>query len=123
MGQKEIRLPKTPKGWANHLSSLIRIASEIHGLARFPIRVGDIARDFTANVYPKEPITLIEGRAFSKNFEGALIPNPDGSGEWGIFYNSNISSPGRVNFTLGHELGHYLLHRQLSGDPIYCAKR
>ena len=123
MGKKEIRLPTTPTGWAIHLSKIVKVVQEIHGLNRFPIRVADIARDFTRNVYPNAPITLVEGQGLSKNFEGALIPKPDGSGEWGMFYNSSISSLGRINFTLGHELGHYLLHRQLSGDPIYCAKR
>lgn len=123
MGQKEIRLPTTAKGWAVRLSQIIKIANDVHGLARFPVKVSEIARDFTANVYPRAAITAIDGRPLNKNFEGALIPKPDGSGEWGIFYNSAISSPGRINFTLAHELGHYLLHRQLSGDPIYCARR
>lgn len=123
MGQKEIRLPTTAKGWAVRLSQIIKIANDIHGLARFPVKVSEIARDFTANVYPGAAITAVDGRPLSKNFEGALMPKPDRSGEWGIFYNSAISSPGRINFTLAHELGHYLLHRQLSGDPIYCARR
>lgn len=123
MGQKEIKLPITAKGWAIRLSQIIKIAHDIHGLARFPVKVSEIARDFTTNVYPGAAITAVDGRPLSKNFEGALIAKPGGSGEWGIFYNSAISSPGRINFTLAHELGHYLLHRQLSGDPIYCARR
>ena len=122
MGQEEIRMPDTPIKWAIHLSRLVKIFHEIHKLDRFPIKVADIARDYTAQVYPRSPITMVDGQPMSKKFEGALVPKPDGSGEWGILYNSAISSPGRINFTLGHELGHYLLHRQLSGDPIYCAK-
>lgn len=122
MGQKEIKLPTTPVGWAINLSKIVKIVHEAHGLDRFPIKVADIARDYSAQMFPKCPITLVEGQSMSKKFEGALIPKPDGSGEWGILYNSSITSPGRINFTLGHELGHYLLHRQLSGDPIYCAK-
>lgn len=123
MGAKEVKLPTTPCGWAIHLSKLVKQVHDAHGLDRFPINVADIARDYSRNVFPQAPISLVEGRSLSKKFEGALVPRPDGSGEWGIFYNSAISSPGRINFTLGHELGHYLLHRQLSGDAIYCAKR
>ena len=123
MGQKEIKLPTTAMGWAARLSKIVKIVHDAHGLDRFPIKVADIASDFTANVYPNAQITLVDGRTLSKNFEGALIPKPDGSGEWGIFFNSGIVSPGRINFTLAHELGHYLLHRQLSGDSIFCAKR
>jgi len=122
MGQEKVKLPSSPTGWAINLSRVVKIVHDAHGLDRFPIKVAEIARDYTAQVYPKEAITLIDSQAMSKKFEGALIPKPDGSGEWGILYNSSISSSGRINFTLGHELGHYLLHRQLSGDPIYCAK-
>lgn len=123
MGKKEIKLPTTAKGWAVRLSQIIKIANDVHGLARFPVKISDIAQDFTRSIYPRAAITVVDGRPLSKNFEGALMPKPDGSGEWGIFYNSAISSPGRINFTLAHELGHYLLHRQLSDDPIYCARR
>ncbi len=31
-------------------------------------------------------------------------------------------SPGRINFTLAHELGHYLLHRQQHPEGIYCTE-
>lgn len=123
MGQEKIKLPVTPEGWAIHLSKLVKFVHEAHGLDRFPINVANIACDYTRNVYPESPITLVQGEALSRNFEGALVPRSDPSREWGIFYNNAISSPGRINFTLAHELGHYLLHRQLSGDPIYCAKR
>jgi hypothetical protein len=123
MGQKEVKLPTTATGWAARLSRIVKIVHDAHGLDRFPIKVADVARDFTANVYPKEPITLVEGRALNMTFEGALIPKPGSSGEWGIFFNSSIVSKGRINFTLAHELGHYLLHRKLSSDPIICEKR
>jgi hypothetical protein len=123
MGKEKIKLPSTPAGWAIHLSKIVKIFHEVHGLDRFPIKVADIARDYTRNVYADEPITRVDGERFGKKFEGALIPRPGASREWGIFYNSSISSPGRINFTLAHELGHYLLHRQLSREGIYCARR
>jgi hypothetical protein len=123
MGQKEIKLPTTAKGWAVRLTAIVKVIHEFHNLARFPAGVKNIARALSAQFYPNAPITLVEGQAFSKNFEGALLPRSDNFGEWGILYNSAISSPGRINFTLAHEFGHYFLHRQLSGDPIYCARR
>lgn len=123
MGQTKVKLPTTPQGWAIHLSKIVRLVHDAHGMDRFPIDVATIARDFSRNVYPDAPITLVEGQRFSGKFEGALMPRPDGSGEWGIFYNEAITSRGRINYTLAHELGHYLLHRQRSGDPIFCASR
>lgn len=51
------------------------------------------------------------------------MPFEDKSGQWGIVYN-NRASPGRVRFTLAHELGHYLLHRKgAARDGISCSVR
>lgn len=123
MGAKEIKLPFTPEGWAIHLSNVLKAFQAAHGLDRFPVDVAAIAREYSKQVFPDEPITLVQGEAMSKNFEGMLVPNPNQKGEWGIFYNKAISSKGRQNYTLGHELGHYLLHRQEAPDGIKCSGR
>ncbi|MCE7886664.1 MAG: ImmA/IrrE family metallo-endopeptidase [Alphaproteobacteria bacterium PRO2] len=120
---KEIKLPTTPEGWAIHLSNVLKTFQTIHGLDRFPVDVAAIAREYSKQVFPDEPITLVQGEAMSKNFEGMLLPNPKKKGEWGIFYNNAISSKGRQNYTLGHELGHYLLHRHKSPEGIQCSER
>ena len=65
----------------------------------------------------------MEGLELSAKFEGMLLPNPNRNGEWGIIYNSSITSKGRINFTLGHELAHYLLHRHLSPEGFRCSSR
>lgn len=111
-------LPTTPEGWAIRLSQLLNVVAA-HGGDRFPISIATIARDYSRTVFPEAPITRVDGMNLSKRFEGALIPNENG--EWGIFYNENIRSTGRRNFTLAHELGHYLLHRQRGA--IQCEPR
>ncbi len=123
MGQKEIKLPSTPEGWAIHLSNVLKAFQSAHSIDRFPVDVAAIAREYSKQVFPDEPITLVEGQAMSKSFEGMLIPSPHKKGEWGIFYNNAISSKGRQNYTLGHELGHYLLHRHKSPEGIQCSGR
>jgi len=45
---------------------------------------------------------MVGGLDLSTGVEGMLMPNPDGSGEWGIIYNDTIRSSGRRNFTLAH---------------------
>ena len=52
--------------------------------------------------------------------EGALVRNPDNPDEWGIFYNAK-ARPERQRFTLAHELGHFVLHRD-SHASFNCDK-
>lgn len=106
-----MNLPTTPEGWAIRLTQLLNAYQGIHGLPRFPIDVASIAVEFSRQFFPDAPITMVKGVALSKGVEGMLMPAPNGSGEWGILYNSSITSRGRQNFTLAHEFGHYLLHR------------
>lgn len=52
--------------------------------------------------------------------EGALVRNSDNPDEWGIFYNAK-ARPERQRFTLAHELGHFVLHRD-SHASFNCDK-
>lgn len=114
-----MNLPNSPKGWAIHLSKMLKTYHTIHGTERFPINVVDIAKEYSKQVFPKDPITEIMGTDFSDKFDGALTPN---NGKWGIIYNNIIQSKGRINFTLAHELGHYLLHRHMFSRRM-CSKQ
>ncbi|PUE27917.1 hypothetical protein B9Z39_09250 [Limnohabitans sp. JirII-29] len=68
-----------------------------------PVPIEDLAR--LAGISKIEAVT-------SEGFEGALISNPEKS-KGAIFFNANRPKP-RRRFTIGHELGHFLLpwHRQ-----------
>lgn len=116
-----MKLPTTWSGWATRVSLYVREGKRLLREPRFPIRIAEVARDYSRNVFPADPIVHVEGRDFGGKFEGALVPND--SREWAIFYDEGHTSKGRINFTLAHELGHYLAHRHLSGDPFYCSRR
>ena len=51
--------------------------------------------------------------------EGALVRNPRDPADWGIFYNPT-ARPERRRFTIAHELGHFVLHREQVTD-FRCA--
>ena len=123
MGEEGLSLPTTPQGWAIRLTKILSLHQAAHGLPRFPIDVAALAQDFSRQVFPDAPITMVGGLDLSKGLEGMLMPHPSGSGEWGIIYNKAIRSPGRRNFTLAHELGHYLLHRQANPGGLQCTSR
>jgi hypothetical protein len=112
-------LPAKPKAWAVLLTQMLNVAGPAEG--RFPVNVPVLARDYTGQVYPAEPIKVVEGRDLP-GFEGALIPIKGSKPGWGIAYNSSIRSRGRINWTLAHELGHYLVHRKLRPDGISCSE-
>lgn len=123
MGKRKIVLPNSPKKWAIHLSKMLTLFHAAHpDTHQFPIDVAKIAIDYSKSVFPQEPITLVQGADFSNAFEGALIPNPNKNSEWAILYNQSIQSKGRINFTLAHELGHYLSHRHLLSEGKKCSK-
>ncbi len=116
-------LPTTPQGWAIRLTQILSLHQAAHGLPRFPIDVAALAQDFSRQVFPDAQITIVKGLSLSKGVEGMLMPHPNGSGEWGIIYNETIRSSGRRNFTLAHELGHYLLHRHANPHGLECSNR
>lgn len=107
-----------PGRWAIDIT---KILNAVLGPNHFPIRVADVAQEIARNKFPTDPIAAIRG-ADLPGFEGALYPPPAGKKGWAILYNSAISSPGRINFTLAHEFGHYLLHRRANPKGIECGE-
>jgi hypothetical protein len=72
--------------------------------------------------FPDDAVTHIAGDSLP-GFDGALVPAPKGQKGWGILYNNAIRSKGRINFTLAHELGHYLAHRLHYPNGVWCAQQ
>ena len=87
-----------------------------------PIDVVRLSREYTAQRFPGDAITMAEG-ANLPGFDGALYAAPAGKTGWGIVYNNALASPGRINFTLAHEFGHYLLHRIAYPNGIRCGEQ
>lgn len=101
----------SPKKEANRISSLLKTR---YGNDRFPVDAGKVAEHYSEMISPEAPITKIKPLSV-QGFEGCLQQNPK-SGNWRICYNPDQVSPGRVRFTLAHELGHFVLHRKIGED-------
>jgi len=82
--------------------------------ASLPVRIEEIAS--AAGILGIQPLT-------TDGFEGMLISNPEKS-EGTIFVNKN-RPPRRQRFTVGHEIGHFLLpwHQNLEDDRGYGSRR
>ena len=72
----------------------------------FPVNIRQIAQELSGK--QSDPIVKIEGL----DLQGAegFLARGRGKG-WGIAYSTYIREEGKVNFVIGHELGHYLCHR------------
>lgn len=105
-----------PQKAANEITIVLRTI----GAADYPVDVRTVAMEISKAKYPDAPISVVKGDVLP-GFEGALSPAPPGKKGWGIFYNSGMTSRGRINFTLGHEFGHYLLHREAYPDGFRCS--
>lgn len=109
----------TPERWAFEITHLL---NAVLGADRFPIDIPMVAKEYTAQRFPDDPIISVVGDDLP-NFDGALFPAPAGRKGWGIIYNNAISSRGRINFTLAHEFGHFLLHRLAHPNGIRCGEQ
>ena len=111
----------SPQRWANTLTLLL---NSVHGAAdeRFPVSVPELAKEYSRHRFPDDPVSLVIGDNLP-TFDGALYKAPPGKKGWGIIYNSAIASPGRINFTIAHEFGHYLLHRLRFPDGLECGQQ
>nr|WP_278250758.1 ImmA/IrrE family metallo-endopeptidase [Shewanella sp. 4t3-1-2LB] len=102
-----------PQAEANKIS---RVLDTVLGLERYPVNVKDIAVGISESKFPDEPISeILSGSFESDAFQGALVKHSK-KAKWKIIYNNALVSDGRINFTLAHEFGHYILHRSLQNE-------
>lgn len=91
---------------------------------RAPVDVAELAMEYSRNVAPDGPIHCVE-EADIAGCVGALVCSDSAPRQWAIMYNRG-QSEGRRAFTIGHEFGHFVLHRTaIENDPefehaIYC---
>lgn len=109
----------TPELWAFEITHVL---NAVFGADRFPIDIPMVAKEYTAQKFPDDPIISVRGENLP-NFDGALFRAPARHKGWGIIYNNGISSKGRINFTLAHEFGHFLLHRLAYPNGIRCGEQ
>lgn len=103
--------PTTPIGWGIQLSKLWVASGQ-----GFPVRVRDIAIEVTRTRFD-EPVGCVISHGIA-GIDGMLSKRQKKK-DWCISYDETVTVPGRINFTIAHELGHYLLHRQ-QRDSFEC---
>lgn len=105
--------PTTPSAWGIQLSKLWVECGQ-----PFPVDVRQLALEVTKTRFA-DPITVIKPHGIA-GIDGMLSKRKT-KGDWCISYDEAVTVPGRINFTLGHEFGHYLVHRQ-TRDEFRCGQ-
>lgn len=90
------------------------------GELTLPINLDLVRQMLPTTPFGKGAVLLEPAPVTWGSSEGALVRNPDNPDEWGIFYNDK-ARPERQRFTLAHELGHFVLHRN-SHASFNCDK-
>lgn len=105
--------PTSPIGWGIQLAKLWISSGQT-----FPVRVKDIALEVTKARFP-EPVGCVVPHGIA-GIDGMLSKRQKKK-DWCISYDETVTVPGRINFTIAHELGHFLLHRQ-QRDTFQCGQ-
>ena len=90
------------------------------GELTLPINLDLVRQMLPTTPFGKGAVLLEPAPVTWGSSEGALVRNPNNPNEWGIFYNAK-ARPERQRFTLAHELGHFVLHRD-SHASFNCDK-
>lgn len=108
----------SPQKVAIRLSQILNITK---GDNHFPVDVTELALSYSKStcLSNDDCLIAIQGADLSNDVDGILEKTREG---WVIIYNNSIKYSGRINFTITHEFGHYLLHRNKYPNGLKCTK-
>ncbi|NKQ88699.1 hypothetical protein C3Y91_31145 [Rhizobium sp. UPM1133] len=117
---------KSPRSAANNISLVLNTVLGNDRFDRGPVNVGELALEYTRQISPHSHIEQVVARDLP-GCEGALVPGDTKPRRWAIMHDRKQNA-GRRAYTIAHELGHFVLHRQLvDEDPdfdggFHCTK-
>lgn len=118
--------PKSSRSAANNISLVLNTVLGNDRFDRGPVNVGELAIEYTRQISPNSHIEQVVAEDLP-GCEGALVPGETQPRRWAIMYDRK-QNPGRRAYTVAHELGHFVLHRNLVDDDpefdggFYCTK-
>lgn len=118
--------PKSPRGTANNISLMLNTVLGKDRFDKGPVDVQDLAVEYTRQIAPDSHIEHVIAEDLP-GCDGALVPGDSQPRRWAIMYDRKQNA-GRRAYTIAHELGHFMLHRELvDNDPdfdggFYCSK-
>jgi len=109
---------------AARITQMLDLVLGANRFDRGPVDMINLALEYSRQVAPDSPIHEVVERRIP-GCSGALVYGEARPRQWAIMYDVG-QSDGRRSFTVGHEFGHYVLHRRFIEDEgrfdggIYC---
>lgn len=97
---------------------LVKLWRAVYGFT-FPIDAGALAKEWSYQVAPEGPIGELQAQELN-GFEGGLFWLKQRK-IWALLYHPHPELPGRSNFTIAHEFGHFVLHRKFQ-EVFQCSQ-
>lgn len=104
--------PKSPSAWGIQMSKFWTQAGQ-----NLPVKVELLAPE--ASKRYDDPVGLVIPHGVV-GVDGMLSKRKK-KGDWCISFDAEVTVPGRINYTLAHEFGHYLCHRGRQSE-FRCAE-
>lgn len=103
---------------AARITQMLDIVLGADRFDRGPVDIESLALEYSASIAPEGRIHDIVEEEMP-GCVGALVCSESQPRQWAIMYHAGQSA-GRRAYTIGHEFGHFVLHRQLiETDPAY----
>ena len=93
---------------------ITQMLDQVLGTDRFdraPVDIARLAIEYSRAIAPVSPIREVVRRDLP-GCAGALVYGEKQPRQWAIMYHRD-QTPGRRAFTIAHEFGHYVIHREL----------
>lgn len=103
-----------PRREAARITQMLDIVLGADRFDRAPVDIAALAVEYSRQVSPNGPIHQVVGENLP-GCVGALVCSETEPRQWAIMYHKPQSA-GRRAFTIGHEFGHFILHRHQMSD-------
>ncbi|GAB5426654.1 MAG: ImmA/IrrE family metallo-endopeptidase [Devosia indica] len=103
---------------AARITQMLDLALGADRFDRGPVPIEQLVVEYSTNTYPEERVEYVTGAPID-GCVGALVRGEDSPPKWAVLYHQD-QSEGRKAYTVAHEMAHWVLHRHMLSDSIYC---
>lgn len=112
---------KWPIAEAARITQMMDLTLGADRFDRGPVPIENLVLEYSTNTFPDERVEFVRSAKID-GCVGALLRGDQTPAKWGVLYHED-QSPGRRAYTVAHEMAHWVLHRQMLNDSVYCSAK